>query len=79
MKSKERNDKATFWRDRRLKLLVLENLYMNKLKSQNRRGLRNQKNKISERHPFYIVALIKKRCGTLRDYLSAPETLLDKQ
>ena len=40
-KKKKDSDKATFWRNRRLMLLVLEELFMNKLKRQNRRGLRD--------------------------------------
>ena len=35
--------------------------------------------KISSRHPYYIAALLKKRCGTLRQFLQAPDSLLDKQ
>ena len=62
-----------------MQLITFHALVMHRLKSQNRRDLLNKKSYISERHPFYMVALVKKRCGTVRQYLKAPESLLDKQ
>ena len=75
----KRSDKGSVYRRAQLLLTAFHVLTLHKLKSQNQRALQNQKTRISERHPFYIIALIKKRCGTLGQYLQAPQSLLDKQ
>ena len=74
-----RGDRGTAYRRAQLQLTAFHALVMHRLQSQNQRNLRNQKSYVSERHPFYLVALLKKRCGTLRQFLAAPQSLLDKQ
>ena len=61
-KSKNENDKATFWRDRRLKLLVLENLYMNKLKSISE-GRRIPKEKAVENPNYQEIKMVLDEAG----------------
>ena len=72
-------DKGSVYRRTQLMLTAFHVLTLHRLKSLNARRLKHEKTRISERHPFYIVALIKKRCGTISQFLQAPQSLLDKQ
>ena len=58
-------DKATFFHRRSLMLKVIQALQLHRIRQSNLRKLRNERATVSNRHPLYIVALLKRRTGTL--------------
>ena len=59
-------------------LKVLQALQLNRIRQINERKLKDQKATVKSRHPFFVVALLKHRTGTLTKFLQASEGLLDK-
>lgn len=72
-------DKASYFHRRSLMLKVVQALQLHRIRQSNLRKLRNERATVSNRHPLYMVALLKRRTGTLTQYLQASDQLLDKQ
>ena len=59
-------------------LKVFYVLQINKIKTRNERELAGHSTQITDRHPFFVPALLKKHHGSIRSFLHSPECSVKK-